>query len=349
MGLRAPSSSEMDMEPGINPGRAPRHLCPPPHEPWFPWLVPLFFMVNMGAFVYTMYVNDCPTATGVGRCVFPFLGRFSFQPLYQNPLLGPSITTLELVGGLEPKLVVNEGQGWRFMSCIWLHAGVIHLLANMLSLLFIGIRLEQEFGFLRIGFLYLLSGFGGSLLSALNLHSAISVGASGALFGLLGAMLSELITNWTIYANKCAALLTLLVIIALNLAVSILPHVDSSAHIGGFLSGFLLGFMLLIRPQFGWVSHKHIPPGYEMKLVKPKHKCYQYLLWITSSVILIIGAGVSSIWVWLKGKETKTKPRSFYGFVYLEGAALIIRQLAINLPNRGLSQLIQIVVGEMLG
>ena len=54
----------------------------------------------------------------------------------------------------------------------------------------------------RIGLLYLISGFGGSLLSALFIQSSISVGASGALFGLLGGMLSELLTNWTIYANK---------------------------------------------------------------------------------------------------------------------------------------------------
>lgn len=53
-----------------------------------------------------------------------------------------------------------------------------------------------------IGLLYVISGFGGSLLSALFIQSNISVGASSALFGLLGAMLSELITNWTIYANK---------------------------------------------------------------------------------------------------------------------------------------------------
>lgn len=53
-----------------------------------------------------------------------------------------------------------------------------------------------------IGLLYLISGFGGSLVSALFIQSNISVGASSALFGLLGAMLSELITNWTIYANK---------------------------------------------------------------------------------------------------------------------------------------------------
>ena len=54
----------------------------------------------------------------------------------------------------------------------------------------------------RIGTVYLLSGFGGSILSSLFIRNSISVGASGALFGLLGAMLSELITNWTIYANK---------------------------------------------------------------------------------------------------------------------------------------------------
>ena len=54
----------------------------------------------------------------------------------------------------------------------------------------------------RVGLIYLLSGFGGSILSSLFIQRNISVGASGALFGLLGAMLSELLTNWTIYANK---------------------------------------------------------------------------------------------------------------------------------------------------
>lgn len=54
----------------------------------------------------------------------------------------------------------------------------------------------------RVGALYLLSGFGGSILSSLFNQNNISVGASGALFGLLGAMLSELLTNWTIYTNK---------------------------------------------------------------------------------------------------------------------------------------------------
>lgn len=62
---------------------------------------------------------------------------------------------------------------------------------------------------MRIGIIYLLSGFGGSVLSALFIRNSISVGASGALFGILGAMLAELITNWSIYTNKveCSSLL----------------------------------------------------------------------------------------------------------------------------------------------
>jgi membrane associated rhomboid family serine protease len=54
---------------------------------------------------------------------------------------------LEKLGALEWTRVVEKHQGWRLVTCIWLHAGVVHLVANMLSLVFIGIRLEQQFGF----------------------------------------------------------------------------------------------------------------------------------------------------------------------------------------------------------
>ncbi|GER54374.1 ribonuclease II/R family protein [Striga asiatica] len=240
---------------------------------WFPWLIPLFVAANVVVFVVTMYVNDCPKNSI--SCVAGSLGRLSFQPFKENPLLGPSSTALEKMGALDVGKVVHKHEGWRLITCMWLHGGVLHLLANMLSLLIIGIRLEREFGFGRIGFLYLVSGFGGSLLSALFIQSNISVGASGALFGLLGGMLSELITNWSIYANKVAALLTLVVIIAINLAVGILPHVDNFAHIGGFLSGFLLGFVFLMRPQFGWVSQRYNPAAYPSSSASPKFKAYQ--------------------------------------------------------------------------
>ncbi|KAI7982812.1 RHOMBOID-like protein 1 [Camellia lanceoleosa] len=215
----------------------------PPHNDHFAWMVPTFVVINIGLFALALYINDCPSHST--DCVAQdLLGRFAFQSLRENPLLGPSASTLQLMGALEVKKVVEEHEVWRLLSCSWLHAGVLHVLANMVSLLFVGIRLEEEFGFVRIGLLYIISGLGGSLLSALFIRTTISVGASGALFGLLGGMLAELLTNWTIYTNKLAALLTLILIIAINLAVGILPHVDNFAHVGGFVTGFFLGFVL---------------------------------------------------------------------------------------------------------
>ncbi|KAG6577571.1 RHOMBOID-like protein 2, partial [Cucurbita argyrosperma subsp. sororia] len=254
---------------------------------WTSWLVPMFVVANVAMFVVVMYVNNCPhNNLGSQECVARFLGRFSFEPLRVNPLFGPSSSTLQKLGALEWEKIVHGHQAWRLITGIWLHAGVIHLLANMLSLVFIGIRLEQQFGFIRVGILYLLSGLGGSILSSLFIQNNISVGASGALFGLLGAMLSELLTNWTIYTDKAAALITLIVIIAINLAVGILPHVDNFAHIGGFLTGFLLGFVLLLRPQFGWMERRHLPAS---SRAVSKHKAYQYILCFVALALLVVG------------------------------------------------------------
>lgn len=138
----------------------------------------------------------------------------------------------------------------------------------------------------RIGLIYLLSGFSGSVLSSLFTRNSISVGASGAIFGLLGAMLSELLTNWTIYFNKVSTLLNLLTIIAINLAIGILPHVDNFAHIGGFATGLLLGFILLPRPRYSWLEQRHLTAGIRLK---SKLKAYQYILGIVSLILLIVG------------------------------------------------------------
>lgn len=278
----------------LNNGSFSSYYIETSDKQWTSWLIPMFVVANVAVFVVVMYINDCPKKNTefYGACVARFLGRFSFQPLKENPLFGPSSDTLEKMGALKWNKVVHGDQGWRLITCMWLHAGVIHLLANMLSLVFIGIRLEQQFGFVRVGIIYLLAGFGGSIMSSLFIQENISVGASGALFGLLGAMLSELLINWTIYSNKIAALLTLVIIIAINLAVGILPHVDNFAHIGGFLAGFLLGFVLLVRPQYGWVDKRDLPADAP---VKSKHKAYQYVFWVVAMVLLIAGFTVGLV------------------------------------------------------
>ncbi|XAR55041.1 hypothetical protein NMG60_11030417 [Bertholletia excelsa] len=291
MSIPSTEIQKMAMEDPENRGTAknrgrysPSYIIESSAPAWTPWLVPMIVVANVGMFIIVMYINNCPKYNSA--CVAKFLGKFSFEPLRENPLFGPSSSTLEKLGALEWNKVVREHQGWRLITCVWLHAGVFHLLANMLSLVFIGIHLEQQFGFVRVGSIYILSGFGGSILSSLFIQQSISVGASGALFGLLGAMLSELLTNWTIYTNKAVALCTLVIIIVINLAVGILPHVDNFAHIGGFLTGFLLGFVLLPRPQSGWEESRHHRAD---ALAKSKHTVYQYVLWVVALVLLIVG------------------------------------------------------------
>ncbi|KAK7293065.1 hypothetical protein RJT34_15926 [Clitoria ternatea] len=256
---------------------------------WVPWLIPFFVIVNVIVFIITMYVNDCPK--NLVHCIAPFLGRFSFQPFKENPLLGSSLLTLSNMGALDVQKVIYEQQGWRLITCMWLHGGVFHLLANMFGILVVGIRLELEFGFVLIGLLFVIFGFGGSLLSALFIGRRISVGASGALFGLLGAMLSELITNWSLYEKKLGALFTLVFVIVINLAVGILPHMDNFAHIGGFLSGFLIGFVFLVRPPFGWIKQRNAPPLSFLSLIKdkPKFNIYQCFSWGLALILLIVG------------------------------------------------------------
>ena len=77
-----------------------------------------------------------------------------------------------------------------------------------------------------------------------------------------------------------------MVIILINLALDILPHVDNFAHIGGFISGFLLGFVLLFRPQFGYLESRQLPPGARLK---SKYAVYQYVLVLVALILLIIG------------------------------------------------------------
>lgn len=86
---------------------------------------------------------------------------------------------------------------------------------------------------MRVGIVYMLSGFGGSIMSSLFIQKNISVGASGALFGLLGSMLSELITNWTIYTNKVKKIVMFgLIVIEYIFMLADILLVCSHYHIG---------------------------------------------------------------------------------------------------------------------
>ncbi|KAF9603584.1 hypothetical protein IFM89_037083 [Coptis chinensis] len=220
------------------------------------WVISLFVMINLVVFVSTMIVNDCPR-NSKGDCVLAAIGRVSFQPLSENPFLGPSSSTLDKLGALQRKLLIQQHQMWRLFTSPWLHAGIINLVINLSSVIFVGVHLEQEFGSWRIGLVYILSAFVGSLTAALFIKNNPAVTSSGALFGLLGAMLSALIRNWKVYSDKPSALVTLFFLVMVNFSVGFLPHVDNFSNMGGFVSGILLGLVLFFTPQLGEVpEHK---------------------------------------------------------------------------------------------
>ncbi|KAK7351156.1 hypothetical protein VNO77_10395 [Canavalia gladiata] len=212
------------------------------------WVVSVFVIIHIGVFIATMLVNDCWTNSH-GDCVFQSLGRFSFQPLPENPLLGPSQSKLDEMGALRRSFLMENHQIWRLFTFPFLHAGLFHLIINLCSVIYVGVHLEQEFGPFRIGIIYTLSAFVGALVASLFLQNTPAVGSSGALFGLLGTLLSELVWNWKFHSNKISAIASLVFVFVCNFVLGFLPYVDNFSSIGGFISGFLLGSLLLLNPQ----------------------------------------------------------------------------------------------------
>ncbi|TGD78769.1 rhomboid family intramembrane serine protease [Hymenobacter wooponensis] len=139
-----------------------------------------------------------------------------------------------------------HGQPWRLLTSCFLHGGPAHLLMNMSSLVFLGLMAEGQTGRTRLLLVYLLSGVGGSLLSLWwHTQGVLSVGASGAVFGLYGLLLATLAGHPTSFdrAARRTALLFVFYLMASSLAGGLEAHTtDNAAHIGGLLTGMVLGW-----------------------------------------------------------------------------------------------------------
>lgn len=135
-------------------------------------------------------------------------------------LLAVDQKTLIKFGAKDPYLMRYEYQVWRFFTPMFLHLNLVHILCNTFSTLVLGQTLEQDLGSLRFTALYLLSGFGGILLSALCSDS-ISVGASTAVFGLIGSYVSCLILNWGYLKRNTQRRTQILIFLAITLILGL--------------------------------------------------------------------------------------------------------------------------------
>ncbi|WP_409301681.1 rhomboid family intramembrane serine protease [Peribacillus sp. SCS-155] len=153
-------------------------------------------------------------------------------------LKGSSQNTLTLIQfGAKYSPLILQGEWWRFFTPMVVHIGVMHLLMNTLSLYFIGPEVERMYGRVRFLFIYIFAGFSGTLASFLATPN-ISAGASGAIFGLFGALLYFGTTHPKLFFRTMGTNIIILIIINLGYGFSV-EGVDNSGHIGGLIGGFL--------------------------------------------------------------------------------------------------------------
>ena len=147
-------------------------------------------------------------------------------------------------GALIPQDVADGG-AWRLASSVFLHSGAVHLGLNMLSLYFLGTFVETAFGRGRFLAVYLLSGLSGGLAYLyFGGFDEPAVGASGAIFGLLGAILGYSLRRGT-FSWQNPIIRQLLILLAINVYLGIsIAGVSNTAHMGGLAGGLLFGFLV---------------------------------------------------------------------------------------------------------
>jgi len=205
----------------------------------------------------------CPEhAGGRKRTASPLGGRRSIVRVQRRADATPALVTRILIavnvgvylvtavqgaglnnpgGSLYAKMVlfgpwVGQGDWWRLVTAMFLHGFILHIAFNMLALWWIGAPVEEYLGRARFAGLYFVSGLAGSAGALLQSPTTPVVGASGAIFGILGAML---ILEWQATGRLTGNAMTWIVI---NLVISFLPGTDISwgGHVGGLVGGILV-------------------------------------------------------------------------------------------------------------
>lgn len=115
----------------------------------------------------------------------------------ENPMYGPSAYTLVRYGAKVAALIKYEGEWWRLITPIFLHAGIIHIISNVAIQLRVGGYLELVFGRARWVFIYLSSGIYGNMLSCIFLPDSVGIGSSGAVLGMLTAWIVWILFRWS--------------------------------------------------------------------------------------------------------------------------------------------------------
>jgi rhomboid protease GluP len=161
------------------------------------------------------------------------------------------LKTLVDLGALYGPVVVLKGEWWRLLSAMFLHGGMTHILMNMVSLYIIGRGMELYFSKTAYIVIYLLSGLIGGMASLYMHPESVGIGASGAIFGVFGALAGFLFARrHQIASGGKEVMKDFAVILGLNLLLGFsIESIDMSAHIGGLIVGLIGGFVIAKNPK----------------------------------------------------------------------------------------------------
>ena len=180
------------------------------------------------------------------------IGIFIWMVFQGVNLMMPTPQDLLAYGANNWQTTMQQEEYWRLFTCTFIHVGVIHLLFNMQALRVGGELAEQFFGHILYLLIYLMSGIFASLTSlAWNPGNVVSAGASGAIFGIIGAQLGFVIRrirelNW---GAASSLLMSYLMFIGVSLFFGFsVAGIDNAAHLGGLCMGLLLGLVLAPKP-----------------------------------------------------------------------------------------------------
>ena len=199
--------------------------------------------------------------------------------------------------------LIAEGQYWRLFTATFLHVGFLHLAFNGFALFIFGPLVERAYGHIMFLAIYVLSGLAGSVTSYVFNSISIGVGASGAVFGVLGALAAFFLVHRRTFGSIAQRNLTgLLFLAGANLFYGLLtPGIDNWAHMGGFAAGFGLGVAL--SPRYRLVTTGFVGPTVLLD-ASPAVKRW----WVAPAAAALLLAGV-----WL---GSATLPDNAYSHVY---------------------------------
>jgi rhomboid protease GluP len=152
-----------------------------------------------------------------------------------------------IAAGALSRAHILDGEIWRLVSAMFLHGSIDHLIGNCIALYILGMACEHGFGMLRMLLIYFIAGLGGSILSV-AMNPGPSIGASGAIFGIMGAVICFFFRYRNVIHLRDKRVGTVLAIWAVyQIGMGFLfPQIDNFAHIGGFVVG--AATVLVIKP-----------------------------------------------------------------------------------------------------